>query len=165
MTEFEQLLRVLSEAQVKFIVVGGVAAAVHGATRLTRDLDLVYQRTPENLARLVQALAPFAPYLRGAPPGLPFTWDVATLAAGLNFTLTTTIGAVDLFGEIPGGGNYEQLLPHAHEVELFGHRCLVLGPQALVRVKRAAGRPKDLETAAELEAILEETGQGSEGGN
>jgi len=63
--------------------------------------------SPANLSRLVTALAPFTPYLRGAPPGLPFDWSVATLSAGLNFTLTTTTGAIDLLGEITGGGGYD----------------------------------------------------------
>ena len=74
----------------------GVAATIHGSARVTQDLDIVYARTPENFARLVAALAPHAPYLRGAPPGLPFRWDAETIRRGLNFTLTTTLGDVDL---------------------------------------------------------------------
>src|SRR3989449_10428810 len=68
MTDFKGLLRALTDANVEFILVGGVAATVHGSTRLTLDVDAVYRRTPENIARLVRALAPHAPYLRGAPP-------------------------------------------------------------------------------------------------
>jgi hypothetical protein len=59
----------------------------------------------DRLGRLVDALAPHHPYLRGAPPGLPFQWDTATLARGLNFTLTTSLGDIDLLGEITGGGS------------------------------------------------------------
>ncbi len=77
--EFPKLLRLLSEHGVAFIVIGGAAAVIHGSSRLTQDLDLVYERTPENIARLVQALAEQAPYLRGAPPGLPFRWSEATV--------------------------------------------------------------------------------------
>ncbi len=75
---------------------------------------------------------------------------------GLNFTLQTVLGALDLLGEIVGGGRYADLLPHTIEVEVFGVRCRCLGLVALIRAKRAAGRPKDLEAIAELEAILEE---------
>lgn len=108
MTDFAGLLRRLAGHNVEFILVGGVAATVHGSARLTQDVDVVYARTPENLARLVAALAGLEPYLRGAPPGLPFRWDHETLANGLNFTLTSALGAIDLLGEIVGGGGYDQ---------------------------------------------------------
>ena len=111
MTDFSTLLHVLDDHDVAYILVGGAAATVHGSAKLTLDVDVVYQRTPDNLARLVSALAPYAPGLRGAPAGLPFQWDVETLNRGLNFTLTTTVGAIDLLGEIAGGGTYERLLP------------------------------------------------------
>lgn len=78
MTDFKALLRVLSEAGVDFILVGGVAATVHGSARLTLDVDVVYSRAPSNLDRLVVALTPHHPYLRGAPAGLPFRWDAVT---------------------------------------------------------------------------------------
>lgn len=156
MTDFEALLRALRTHGVEFIVVGGVAATAHGSARLTQDLDVVYSREPENIRRLAAALAPQSPYLRGAPPGLPFRWDEATIERGLNFTLTTQLGDLDLLGEITGGGGYPSLLPHTISIELFGlpTRCLDL--EWLIRVKRAAGRPKDLEVLAELEAIREE---------
>jgi hypothetical protein len=156
MTDFEGLLRALDAHAVRFILVGGVAATVHGATRLTQDLDLVYAREPDDLERLCSALAPYEPYPRGAPPGLPFRWDAQTLRQGLNFTLTTTLGDVDLLGEVIGGGTYEALLPHSQGIELFDRpvRCVTL--PALIRLKRAAGRPRDFEAIAELEALLDE---------
>ncbi len=103
----------------------------------------------------MRALAPLSPYLRGAPPGLPFRWDEDTLRRGLNFTLTTSRGDIDLLGEIIGGG-YADLLPHTLEVVVFGMTVRCLGLDKLIEVKRAAGRPKDLEAIAELEAIREE---------
>src|SRR6185503_20987948 len=95
------------------------------------------------------------PYLRGAPPGLPFRFDVRTLQKGLNFTLTTDIAPLDLLGEVAGGGDYHQLLPHSHEVDAYGTRCHRLDLDALITVKRAAGRPKDFEAIAELEILRE----------
>jgi predicted nucleotidyltransferase len=156
MTDFKALLRVLAEGGVEFILVGGVAATVHGSTRLTLDVDAVYRRSPDNIQRLVLALTPYHPYLRGAPPGLPFRWDAATVERGLNFTLTTDIGDLDLFGEISGGGSYDDLMPHSIGIQVFGIECRCLGLERLIAVKRAAGRPKDLEAIAELEAIVEE---------
>ena len=87
-------------------MIGGVAGIAHGAARTTLDLDVVYRRTPENLTRIIDALSPILPYPRGAPPGLPFQWDVRTLKHGSNFTLTTTFGYVDLLGEISGNGKH-----------------------------------------------------------
>ncbi|HYV97687.1 MAG TPA: hypothetical protein VE967_09555 [Gemmatimonadaceae bacterium] len=157
MTQLERLLTALGKANVEFIIVGGVAARAHGSSRLTDDLDVVYARSPGNLARLVDALASLRPYLRGAPAGLPFEWSVTTIRAGLNFTLTTTAGAIDLLGEITGGGTYDDLASHTLPVTLFGREVLLLDLPALIRVKRAAGRPKDLEVIAELEVIEEES--------
>ena len=160
MTDFSTLLRVLDDHDVAYILVGGAAATVHGSARLTLDVDVVYQRTPDNLARLVSALTPYAPGLRGAPAGLPFQWDVETLNRGLNFTLTTTIGAIDLLGEIAGGGTYERLLPDTDEVTAFGVTCRCVTLERLIHLKRSAGRVKDLEAIAELEALRDERGSG-----
>lgn len=156
MTQLERLLSALCDADVEFIIVGGVAARAHGSARLTDDLDVVYSRSPANLERVVKALAPFAPYLRGAPPGLPFEWSAQTLRAGLNFTLTTSTGAIDLLGEITGGGRYEELLTHTLDIHVFGFDVRLLTLARLIHVKRAAGRPKDFEVIAELEALQEE---------
>ena len=156
MTDFEKLLATLARHEVAFIVVGGAAAIAHGSARLTQDLDIVYQRSSANLDRLVSALSDLKPYLRAAPPGLPFVWNRTTLANGLNFTLATTLGDIDLLGEIPGGGTYEDLVADAIELHVFGIHCLCLSLTQLIRAKRAAGRPKDLEALAELEAIQDE---------
>lgn len=160
MINLQEVLRLLERGAVEFIVVGGVAAAAHGSARSTTDLDIVYRRTAENLARLVSTLAPHEPYLRGAPPGLPFRWDAVTIQRGLNFMLTTSLGNLDLLGEIVGGGTYEELLSESVTLQLFGVECLCLGLERLIHVKRAAGRPKDFEAVAELEAILEERQRG-----
>jgi predicted nucleotidyltransferase len=161
MTDFRALLATLVGHGVEFIVVGGVAATVHGASRLTRDVDVVYARSDANLDRVVAALAPYRPYLRDVPPGLPFRLDRDTLRRGLNFTLTTDLGAIDLLGEIVGGGGYEALLPHAVAIEAYGLSMRCLGLEKLIEVKRAAGRPRDLEAVAELEAIREELRRGA----
>ena len=156
MTDFAGLIRVLADAEVELILIGGVAAVVHGSARLTRDVDVVYRRTDANIVRTVEAIAPYDPYLRGAPSGLPFRWDVATVSRGLNFTLTTRLGDLDLLGEVVGGGNYDQLVQHSEPVRIFDRdvRCLTL--DWLIKIKRAAGRPRDFEAVAELEAIREE---------
>jgi len=153
MTDIPELLRRLVRHRVEFIVVGGVAATMHGSARVTQDLEVVYHRTDANLRRLVAALAKAHPYPRGAPPGLPFGWDEQTLRSGLNLTLQTDLGALDLLGEITGGGNFRALRDHCLEVEVYGLHCLCLNLDTLIRVKTAAGRPRDLEAIAELNVI------------
>ncbi|HVQ39002.1 MAG TPA: hypothetical protein VMS31_15805 [Pyrinomonadaceae bacterium] len=155
MTDYRELIRRLVDCQVEFVLVGGMAARVHGSSRLTDDIDIVYNRDPANVSRLVDCLAPLSPYVRGAPPGLPFHWQTETVLRGLNFTLATTLGPLDVLGEIILGGNYQDLLPHSEPIELFGKQCMCLGIRHLIEVKRAAGRPKDFESIAELQAILE----------
>lgn len=163
MIHFDTVFGALVRSGVEFIVIGGAAATIHGSARVTRDVDIVYRRTAENLQRMAEALSPFSPYLRGAPPGLPFVWDANTLRRGLNFTLTTSIGDIDLLGEVTGGGDFEALLPHSSPVQAFGLECLCLNLDKLIQVKRAAGRPKDLEAIAELEALREERGRAEPG--
>jgi predicted nucleotidyltransferase len=153
---FREILPWLTSNNVRFILIGGGAAIAHGLARVTYDVDVVYARDAENIRNLVMALQPHQPYLRGAPPGLPFRWDEPTVRAGLNFTLTTSLGDLDLLGEVAGGGTYEQLLPFSQETELSGSRCRVVTLERLIQLKRAAGRPKDLEAVAELQALLEE---------
>src|SRR5437879_7164891 len=86
------LLRQLVEYVVEYVMIGGLAMVVHGSAHITEDLDVCYSRSPKNIAALAAALAPLHPYLRGVPPGLPFHFDVPTIQAGLNFTLTTDFG-------------------------------------------------------------------------
>jgi hypothetical protein len=154
--EEKGIIEVLSDGGVEFIVIGGLAAQAHGSARLTQDADFIYRRTADNIARLTAALAPYRPYLRGAPPGLPFHFDVATVQRGLNFTLTSGLGELGFLGEMIGGGTYEQVEPHTERLTVFGRVVRVIDLPALIRAKRAAGRPKDIEVLAELEALLAE---------
>ena len=164
MTDFEGLLTILNAGEVDFILIGGMAGIAHGAARVTYDLDIVYDHSPENIPRLVPALRPINPYLRGVPQGLPFRWDVETVAAGLNFTLTTSLGDLDLLGDIPGGRSFAELLPHSSVLDVEGVRCRCLNLDKLIAVKKAAARKKDLDAIAELEALLEEARKREGGG-
>jgi predicted nucleotidyltransferase len=157
-TDMPALLKALTDARVEFVLIGGVAANVHGSARVTYDLDVVYARDDANIARLVAAMRPLQPYLRGAPPGLPFRFDSATVRAGLNFTLTTTAGAVDLLGEVAGGGTFEELKVRSSEAGAYGVRFRCVDLPTLIHLKRAAGRPKDLDAVAELEKLRVERG-------
>ena len=97
--------------------------------------------------------------MRNAAAGLPFVWDAKTIRHGPNFTLTTTVGDIDFLGEVAGSDTYRDLLPHSFEVEAFGVRFKCLDLPTLIRIKEAAGRPKDREAIAELRVLLEVTEQ------
>ena len=154
--DFKRIYEVLLGGGVEFVLIGGGAANLHGSPRNTLDVDVVYRRSHENMQRIADTLAPFKPYLRGAPPGLPFKFDLATMRAGLNFTLTTELGDLDFLGEVAGGGTYEALLPFMETKEAFGLAVPCVNLEKLIALKRAAGRPKDFEPIAELEAIRQE---------
>ena len=150
-----QQLELLSNHRVDYVIVGGVAAALHGSSVPTFDLDVCYSRKPQNLERLASALLSVHAQLRGAPTGLPFKPDVATLQRGLNFTFDTDLGPLDLLGEVAGVGGFAEASAGAVLHELFGRSHLVLNLDKLIAAKRAAGRPKDLNAIPELEAIRE----------
>jgi predicted nucleotidyltransferase len=156
MIEYDRVLPLLVQGGVEFIAVGGTAANIHGSPRITSDLDILYRRTKDNIQRLVATLAPLNPYLRGAPRGLPFHWDEAMIRGGLNFTLVTDGGDLDLLGDMKGAGTYEDVLPRSEEITFRGVVFRVVDLETLIRAKRAAARPKDFEAIAELEAIREE---------
>jgi hypothetical protein len=92
----------------------------------------------------VASLRDLHPRLRGVPPELPFFFDEASLRQGLNFTLDTDLGPIDLLGEVPGLGTFEHVDAASSEIELGGVSVLALTLDGLERSKRAAGRPKDL---------------------
>ena len=151
----EAPLRLLGEYRVDCVIVGGVAASIHGSLLLTSDVDVCYARDPTNLERLADALKSVNGRLRNAPEGLPFILDAETLKRGLNFTFATDVGDLDLLGEVRGVGNYEEVLAGSLTAEIFGYRFAVIDIGKLIVAKRAAGRPKDLIALPELEAIEE----------
>jgi hypothetical protein len=147
---------VLSEHAVAFIIVGGIAASAHGSPQATFDLDICYQRSHENLERLARALQEMHATLRGAPPDLPFKLDARTLANGDSFTFATDFGDLDCLGTPSGTGGYADLLPNAVDADVFGVPVKLTGLDDLMRMKRAAGRPKDLLALEILGALRDE---------
>src|SRR6185295_3287042 len=120
MKEIEPHLRLLGKYRIACVIVGGVAATIHGSSQLTFDLDVCYDRELSNLTKLVQALLSVNARLRGAPAGLPFILDEETLRRGLNFTFVTDYGPLDLLGEVSGVGGYREALKNAEIREFFG---------------------------------------------
>lgn len=147
---FETLLQILHAANVRYVLVGGLAVVAHGAALVTRDLDISYERTPKNLAALAQALT----RLRGALPDVPFRLDARTLQMGANFTFVTDGGDIDLLGDAAGIQSFEDLWNDALEMELYGVPVPVASLAHLITMKRAAGRAKDQQHLMELEGLV-----------
>ena len=160
MKNVEKQIRLIGEFQIECVLIGGVAATVHGSSIPTQDLDVCYSRERPNLTRIVQALRSVSATLRGAPKSLPFILDEETLRHGLNFTFDTDAGNLDLLGEVRGVGMYADCLENSDEAEIFGYRLRILSFDKLMASKQAAGRPKDLIALAELEAIKELNARG-----
>jgi predicted nucleotidyltransferase len=145
----------LNAAGIRFIIVGGVAATVHGSRRVTDDLDILFDTAPDNLDRLSALLAHWHAYPRGVEPGLPFIMDAQTLRGAEMLTLDTDRGLLDLMAVVKGVGTYAKALPATVAVDLPSGRVRVLSLAQLIAAKRAANRPKDREHLIELEALRE----------
>jgi hypothetical protein len=154
----EEILARLREADVHFVLVGGLAAQAHGSPSLTRDLDICYARDKENLHRLARVLEDLAAVRRGlpadAPPMPPL--DARTLRAGGLFTLTTRFGDLDLLATPDPGLEFETLLRSAATLDVYGNPVQVASLDDLIAMKRAAGRPKDRIELEILGALREE---------
>ncbi|MGH7720494.1 MAG: hypothetical protein ACREON_16810 [Gemmatimonadaceae bacterium] len=151
---FERMIAALVAASVRFVVIGGVAAAVHGSARLTNDLDICYDTAPDNVDRLIAVLRRWRAYLRAVEPGLPFILDARALSATPVMTLTTDVGDIDIVDQVAGVGTYADTVAASERVTIGATRFRVLTLPALVAAKRAAGRPRDIEHLIELEALL-----------
>lgn len=150
------ILHGLNEATVEYVVVGGLAANVHGSPRITADVDVCYDPAQENRERLARLLHVWHAYLRGVEPGLPFTMDARTLRDCPVLTLVTDLGDLDVMDRIAGVGEYPAVRAASVEADLAGVLARVLALDALIAAKRATGRRKDQQDLIELEALREE---------
>lgn len=147
------LARLLAQAGVRFIVIGGVAANLHGSARVTFDCDVVYDPAPDNRERLIALLREWGAWLRGAPQELPFVLDDRTLRINPVLTLRTRLGDLDVMDRVAGVGDYAAVLARSKATVFEGTPLRVLELDALIASKRATGRLKDVGPAIELEAL------------
>ena len=155
MIRLEPAIRSLVDNDVDFVIVGGVAIRLHSSAYVTVDLDFCYARTKENLSKIVSALSRFNPRPRDFPKDLPYFFDERSLQNATNFTFETTIGDIDLLGEVAGVGTYSDVEKSSIIFEIYERDVRVLSINGLIAAKRAAGRTKDLLVLPELEALRE----------
>lgn len=149
-----ELLHRLVASRVDFVVVGGVAAVLQGASLLTVDLDLCIPFSTENLSRLLPLMVAIDARFRAHPDRPRLTTDVEHFASIRLLMLETRLGPIDILREITGIGGFDEVERASTEIDLGEIRCRVLGLEGLISAKRAAGRDKDLRVLAELEATL-----------
>jgi len=152
-----RLLRRLVQADVDFVVVGGVAVVVQASPRFTNDLDICYSTEQTNLDRLGGVLTELGARLRGVEDDVPFVPDGLTLGRTQMLTLTTRDGDIDLLVDPDGSPGYDVLRRNASRIDLEGITVLVASIEDMIAMKRAAGRPQDLVDLESLEIVRRRT--------
>ncbi|HVE65184.1 MAG TPA: hypothetical protein VNC59_01280 [Thermoanaerobaculia bacterium] len=150
------ILQVLSGLGVRFVLIGGFAGRLWGSNTVTNDLDICYARDRANLEALAEALRQLGATLRGAPKDLPFLLDALRLERGDHFTFETKFGDLDCLGTPAGSQGFQDLVDGSSEMVVGSVRVLVAALQDLIRLKRTAGRPKDLVEVEILAALRDE---------
>jgi hypothetical protein len=147
-----ELTRRLVAAQVEFVLIGGFAAVAHGATLVTRDVDICCKFSEENLSRVQKALSGLHPVHRSRPDlPLDLTKEQCTLLK--NLYLKTDLGVLDCLGEVLGIGDFDAVLRQSVEVELPFGLCRILDIDGLIRAKEAMDRDHDRITVRQLREI------------
>jgi predicted nucleotidyltransferase len=149
-----RLLTRLADGGVDFVVIGAIAVVAHGHIRTTRDLDITYATAKDNLKALGAVLVATDARLRGVAEVVPFVPDERTLHGVELLTLETRDGSLDLLANPPGAPPYAELRANAERIDVEGREILIASAPDLIAMKRAAGRPRDLEDIEALEAIV-----------
>jgi hypothetical protein len=148
------LLQLLLENEIDFVLIGGFAGVVHGSTQVTRDLDVCALVTPTQIEKLRAVLKDLHPRHRMNPDFKPsFLTDPKDLSSVRNIFLETDLGVLDIISEVTEVGDFEQVKKNSVEIDLFGHKCKVISIDALIKAKEKMGRPKDKMVVAELKAL------------
>ena len=151
----ERLLKTLNRHKVSFVLIGALAARLHGFPRVTADADITPDSERRNLERLSAALRDLKAkvYTESVPEGLPFDCSAAALERARMWNLVTSAGRLDIAFAPAGFESYDDLKKHAERYEAFGVHFLVASLDDIIRSKEAAGRPKDLDDVAILNAM------------
>jgi predicted nucleotidyltransferase len=154
MQELNQILKILIDAKVDFVLVGGYAGIVHGASQMTRDLDICAALTDENVSKLRDCLKDLSPKHRMNPNVQPSFIEHPKSLEGVNaIYLQTDLGVLDVISSVTAVGDFPEIKKQAIEIEFFGKKCLVMSLEHLIAAKEAMGRDKDKAILKELYEI------------
>lgn len=153
--DFQEILKVLVNNEVGFIVVGGVCAVLHGAPVTTFDLDLVHSRVPDNLDRLMLSLHALDAYYRERED-IHLIPTLSHLSSPGHQLLMTKYGPLDLLGTIGKGHNYEDLLKHTEKIQVDNYSLCILSLEKLIKIKEELARDRDKTMLPILRRTLEE---------
>jgi len=154
--EYFEVLSTLNAHEVRYILIGGLAANLWGSDLITQDVDVCYDRARDNIIALVKALKSMDAHLRGFPEGLPQIIDERTLQLGDTMTFDTKFGMFDCLGTPSGTGGYSDLAQHATLMDIGkGTMVLVASIDDIIRMKRTAGRSKDIAGVESLKLLKE----------
>jgi predicted nucleotidyltransferase len=150
---FDELLRRLAEADVQFVVVGGLAVNAWGVVRGTKDVDVVVAPDVENLKRVAEVAVAAGGHVQQGEALLASSISITSaLASGEQVAIETDLGRLDIVQGLDGVPSYEELRPRATEAEILGVTVAVCSIEDLRAMKRAAGRTRDLADLEDLEA-------------
>jgi len=149
----EEILKLLRDAEIEHVIVGGVAAIAWGASELTRDLDIVMPYSPRDIEKLLAALAPHTPK-HATRPDLGVIRDSPERLAEFRMLLIdTALGRIDVLPACEPVGDFARLRAHAETMVLDTGEHAVIALDDLIAVKEHVARPKDLIVAAQLKAV------------
>jgi len=153
----EDILRVLEEHEVRYVLIGGLAASLHGSPQVTFDVDITPERGRQNLERLSDALTELNARVNTAdePEGVPFGHDAGSLGSVEIWNLVTDFGNLDISFTPSGTGGFEDLNREAVRLNVLGVDAYVASLEDVIRSKEAAGRPQDQIALPVLRRILE----------
>lgn len=152
--QLTSILDVLLAEGVEFVLVGALAAVTQGAPLTTHDVDIVHARSPENLDRLMGALAKLNARYRGRSSDAPLAPDRRALSTTGHSLFMTDLGPLDCLGAVEEGRDYDALVPLSVELTLDGSWLRVLGLETIVAIKRLSRHEKDRLALPVLEATL-----------
>jgi hypothetical protein len=154
--EYFDILATLNEYHVRYVLIGGLAAILWGSDNITQDVDVCYARERENIEVLVKALKSMDAHLRGFPKGLPEIIDERAFRLGDTMTFDTKFGKFDCLGTPSGTRGYADLAQYAKSMDIGkGTMILVASIDDIIRMKRTAGRVKDLNVVEGLKLLKE----------
>ena len=159
MQSLSELTRRLVVGRVEFVLVGGFAAVAHGATLVTRDVDVCCRFSEENLLRIQKALTDLHPVHR-SQADLPLALTPEQCGSLKNLYLKTDLGIIDCLGDVLGVGDFDEVARHSVEVELPAGKCRVLDIDTLIQAKAAMNRDHDRITVKQLQEIRKQQQHG-----